>query len=594
MNFRKDVSDHIRARYPILYLVSSEEDRVMAELLEIAKLARQDLWVWSVSDGLVDPKGNEVRDAKGEDLCSPLKALRHIKNSQERALYVFKDLHLFLEDPFPQYVTDPIQVRRVLRDISISFRTSYKTLLLLSPILRIPNELEKNITVFDYPLPSEEDIAGILDDTVTEIKRLHGEKVKVELDADSRDQIIKSVSGLTVAEIENVLSRAVVNDLSFDRNDIPFILSEKKQIIRKSGLLEYFEVQESFGNVGGLEILKDWLVKRGEAFSNRAKEFGLPEPKGILLLGVQGCGKSLISKAISSLWKLPLLRLDVGSIFGKYVGESEENLRKAIRMAEALAPTILWLDEIEKAFAGVGGGGGDGGVGTRIFGSFITWLQEKTHPVFVIATSNGIKDLPAELLRKGRFDEIFFVDLPNPVERKEIFAIHIKKRGRKAENFDLDQLVAASVGFSGAEIEQAIISGMFDAFHEKRDLETRDVIKALKETNPLSKTMREQIQELRSWASTRAMKTSEGVHDMDIAGDQPSVSELHWDGAPELLHKAETDGVPPADPGLAPGAAVAPIAPNAAPAPGVPQQPDATEPASEKKKGLGLFSDLDL
>lgn len=523
MDIQKDLTDHIKARYPMLYLVTSEENRALKTLGEVALQSNRALWHWSAADGLTDPQGKEVPGPDKKAMCHPLHALRYILRSQERALFVFKDLHLFLEDPFPQYVTDPLQVRRVLRDIASQFRESFKTLIFLSPVLRIPVELEKDISVFDLPLPNVKEIQNILDTTISDIKRLHGDKVQVELDDDARDLIVKSVSGLTVSEIENVFSRAIVNDCRFDRADIPFILSEKKQIIRKSGLLEYYEVQEDFGNVGGLEVLKDWLVKRGEAFSYRAREYGLPEPKGILLLGVQGCGKSLISKAISSLWRLPLLRLDVGSIFGKYVGESEENLRRAISMAEALSPTILWMDEIEKAFAGVGGGsGGDGGVGTRIFGSFITWLQEKTVPVFVIATANSIKELPPELLRKGRFDEIFFVDLPNEQERNEIFQIHIKKRRRKPEAFDFDQLTEASRGFSGAEIEQAIISAMFDSFHAQRDLETGDIVTALNDTVPLSVTMREQIQNLRDWASTRAKRTSAASD--ELPHPEPSTS----------------------------------------------------------------------
>jgi len=511
MNFLKEISDYIKARYPILYLVTTEEGRALNEISKHLTGLGKNLWIWSISDGLIDHKGAEIKDPKGEGMNNPLKALRYILKSQERATFIFKDLHTFLEDPFPQYLSDPIQVRRVLRDIATAFRSSFKTLIIISPVLKIPLELEKEITVFDFPPPTPDEIAVVLDSTITEVKRIHGSKVQIDLDTDSRDQIIKSLSGLSLTEIENVFSRAMVNDLRFDRADIPFILSEKKQIIRKSGLLEYFEVQENFDNVGGLEILKDWLVKRGEAFTSKAKEFGLPEPKGILLLGVQGCGKSLISKSISSLWRLPLLRLDVGAIFGKYVGESEENLRKAVKMAEALAPTVLWLDEIEKAFAGVGGGDtGDGGVGSRIFGSFITWLQEKTVPVFVIATSNNIKNLPPELLRKGRFDEIFFVDLPNLQERKQIIEIHIKRRKRDPEKFDIAALADKSDGFSGAEIEQAVISALFDAFQAKRDLQTEDIVKAIADTVPLSVTMREQIENLRSWASTRAKRASIG------------------------------------------------------------------------------------
>ncbi|HOY66412.1 MAG TPA: AAA family ATPase [Candidatus Ozemobacteraceae bacterium] len=524
MDLIKELSDHIRARYPVLYLVTGEEARAMAALSDVAKAVGKTLWIWSASDGLIDPKGAEVKDAKGEPLVSPLKALRYALRSQEKALFVFRDLHLFFEDPLPAYLSDPLQVRRLLRDIAIAFRTSYKSLVLVSPILRVPHELEKEITVFDFPIPTQKEIAGLLESVISEVQRIHGGKVQISLNADARDRIVKSVSGLTQSEVENVFNRAIVNDLKFDESDIPFILSEKKQIIRKSGLLEYYEVQEQLANVGGLEILKDWLVKRGEAFTARAREFGLPEPKGILLLGVQGCGKSLISKSISSLWRLPLLRLDVGSIFGKYVGESEENLRRAIRMAEALSPTILWLDEIEKAFAGVSGGSGDGGVSSRIFGSFITWLQEKTVPVFVIATSNNIRDLPAELLRKGRFDEIFFVDLPTDEERRAIFTIHLAKRRRDPAKFDLAELSAVSEGFSGAEIEQAVISAMFDAFHAGRDLETSDLRKSLTETVPLAVTMREQIAGLRDWAATRAKRASIGKPPAAGASARPGAS----------------------------------------------------------------------
>lgn len=515
MEIVKEISDHIKARYPIIYLVSCEENRAIKAIKQSIESSKEkSLWVWSVSDGLVAPDKKPVKGTDGKDLCSPLKALRYINRSQENAVFVFKDLHLFLEDPFPQYVTDPLQVRRVLRDIAESFRSSFKTLVILCPILRIPAELEKNISVFDFPPPTQDEIATILDSTISDVKQKHGSKVKVSLTSDDRERIIKSVSGLTEAEIENVFNRAIVNDLSFDSKDIPFILSEKRQIIRKSGLLEYYDVQEGFENVGGLEILKEWLMVRGKAFGNKARDFGLPEPKGILLLGVQGCGKSLISKAVSALWRLPLLRLDVGSIFGKYVGESEENLRKAIKMGEALSPVVLWLDEIEKAFSGVGGGsGGDGGVGTRIFGTFITWLQEKTKPVFVISTANSIKELPPELLRKGRFDEIFFVDLPSTFERKEIFKIHIIKRNRDPKKIDIDALAAASDGFSGAEIEQAIIDAMFEAFHAQSDLNTHFILNSLKETVPLSVTMKEKIQELRDWASVRAKKTSLGDDD---------------------------------------------------------------------------------
>jgi SpoVK/Ycf46/Vps4 family AAA+-type ATPase len=287
------------------------------------------------------------------------------------------------------------------------------------------------------------------------------------------------------------------------------ILSEKEQIIRKSGTLEFYRAAEGFGDVGGLDVLKQWMEKRTQAFGQKARDFGLPAPKGILLLGVQGCGKSLSCKAVASQWRLPLLRLDVGKIFSGIVGSSEENMRRAIRMSESVSPTILWLDELEKGFAGTQSSPfSDGGTTSRVFASFITWLQEKTAPVFVVATANRIEDLPPELLRKGRFDEIFFVDLPDEHERREIFTIHLRRRNRDPAGFDLDQLAAAAEGFSGAEIEQTIVAALFDAFDAGRDITTEDVLRNVRESVPLSRTMREQIEELRSWAGTRARQAS--------------------------------------------------------------------------------------
>jgi SpoVK/Ycf46/Vps4 family AAA+-type ATPase len=293
------------------------------------------------------------------------------------------------------------------------------------------------------------------------------------------------------------------------RFDIDVILSEKEQIIRKSGLLEYYRLDEGFADVGGLDVLKDWMRKRTQASGQKAREFGLPPPKGVLLLGVQGCGKSLSAKAIAAQWKQPLLRMDVGKVFAGIVGSSEENMRRAIKMAESVAPAILWVDELEKGFAGTQSSGfSDGGTTSRVFASFITWLQEKNQPVFVVGTSNNIEQLPPELLRKGRFDEIFFVDLPSEEERREIFEIHLRKRKRDPGAYDLDTLSTESAGFSGAEIEQAIIAGLFDAFDAGRELQTEDILRSIRQSVPLSRTMKEKIEMLRDWAETRARPAS--------------------------------------------------------------------------------------
>jgi len=287
------------------------------------------------------------------------------------------------------------------------------------------------------------------------------------------------------------------------------VFAEKQQIIRKSGLLEYYATAESFAQIGGLSVLKDWLNKRSLAFTSDARAFGLPPPKGILMLGVQGCGKSLCAKAVSTQWQLPLLRFDMGRMFGSLVGSSEENVRRAISVAESVAPAILWVDEIDKAFAGSqGSGASDGGTTARVFGTFLTWLSEKTVPVFVVATANDISQLPPELLRKGRLDEIFFVDLPSLEERMEIFRIHLARRHRPTEQFDLHALAEASRDCSGAEIEEAINSALYDAFSEQSDITTESVLATLSQTVPLARTMDEQISRLRSWAEGRARNAS--------------------------------------------------------------------------------------
>jgi hypothetical protein len=370
---------------------------------------------------------------------------------------------------FHPYLSDPLLVR-LLRDAVVNLKTSFKTLFLVSPVLQIPPELEKDVTVIDFPLPGKDDLASLLQEMVRPLARK--KSIKVDGGSDLEERVVKAALGLTEAEAANVFAKILVEDRAFNLEDLPRILDEKRQIIRKTGLLEYCQLSEEMGNVGGLDALKGWLQSRSGAFSDRAREFGLPEPKGLLLLGVQGCGKSLTAKAIASMWRLPLLRLDVGAVMNAYVGSSEENMRKAIRISESLAPCILWLDEIEKGFSGTGGKGGDSDSGTtaRVFATFLTWLSEKTKPVFVIATANSIERLPPEMLRKGRFDEIFFVDLPSAEEREEIFRIHLGRRDRDPAQFDTAALASASSGMSGAEIEAVVVEGLWRAFPQDRDL----------------------------------------------------------------------------------------------------------------------------
>lgn len=489
---RNEVADLIRARYPLLYLVSHEEARVEESLRRLCVEREMRLEVWSVTEGFrVVAGGTGVRDVK-----DPLKALEHVNRGEGRAVFVLRDFHPFLKEP---------SVVRRLRDLAHDLRTTKKSLLLLSPVQKIPPELEKSISAMVYwELPRRHEIEAIARKMVGQAPE--DTQRQVGSDTGFLEKVVEAALGLTEVEAENVFAKSMVRTRTFD---IPTILEEKKQIIRKSGLLEYYEQTEDVHDIGGLEVLKEWLAKRRHAFSARAREFGLPLPKGILLIGVPGTGKSLTAKAVGRLWEMPLLRLDVGKIFAGLVGSSEENIRQVIHTAEAIAPAILWIDEIEKGFSGTGSSNmSDGGTTSRVFGSFITWLQEKRSPVFVIATANNVTQLPPELLRKGRFDEIFFCDLPAADERKQIFDIHLRKKHRDPSAFELDRLVGATGDFSGAEVEQAVVAALYDAFDADQDLTTDGLLAALGDIVPLAVTMREQIEGMREWARTRARDAS--------------------------------------------------------------------------------------
>ena len=501
MNFATELETLIRARYPILYVVTSEELRVQSLVLEIARKRQKKVFEWSTSTGIV-PAGTSIQSQKLRNPATkePLAALDQVIDQVEPAIFLFKDFHPFLSK-------SNFAVTRKLKEIALHLKNSFKTILLVSPVLEIPTELEKEITVLNHPLPAREDLSELLDKIIADVKQF--KQVKIELDAAGRERLLSAALGLTIGEAENVFAKIIVKEERLSGDAVGEVFAEKQQIIRKSGLLEYCATEESFERVGGLGVLKVWLAKRAVAFTSEARAFGLPAPRGILMLGVQGCGKSLCAKAVSNLWQLPLLRFDMGRMFGSFVGSSEENVRRAIEVAESVAPAILWVDEIDKAFAGAqGSGASDGGTTARVFGTFLTWLSEKTAPVFVVATANDISQLPPELLRKGRLDEIFFVDLPDAAERAEIFRIHLTRRGRDAADFDLDAFARASDGLSGAEIAEAINSALYDAFSAQQELTTALVLEALRQTVPLSKTMAEQISALRTWAEGRARNAS--------------------------------------------------------------------------------------
>ena len=488
----------IRARYPLLYVVSWEEQRVLHRVSQIAGRLNKNVFEWSVNTGLI-PAGTNIQSQKHRDAASqdPLVALGNVIDHVEPALYVFKDFHPFLK-------CQNMAVIRRMREVASALKNTYKTVVVVSPMLEIPPELEKDVTIIDFDLPKENEFTVLLDRIVEEVKG--NPKLNVAINGPMREQIVHALLGLTLSEAENVLAKTLVQHRGLGRQSLEVINAEKKQIIRKSGLLEYYDAEETMESVGGLDSLKSWLIKRSVVFSDQARSFGLPAPKGVLLLGVQGCGKSLMAKTVSRIWQLPLLRFDVGRVFGSLVGSSEQNVRRAIQVAESVAPVVFWIDEIDKAFRGSRGSGAstDAGTSSRVFSTFLTWLSEKKSPVFVIATANDISALPPELLRKGRFDEIFFVDLPLAQERKDIFKVHLVKRKMDPAAFDMETLARTSEGYSGAEIEEAIISAMFDAFYDKQGLTTDRVLNSLRQTVPLSRTMKEDIDELRKWAASRA------------------------------------------------------------------------------------------
>jgi ATP-dependent 26S proteasome regulatory subunit len=495
--FVHDLDTLIRARYPLLYLVSWEEQRLDGILADLAASHGKVLLSWSITRGLRRIGGARSLPSL-EGSKDPVEALQGIAKLSEPSLVVLKDFHPFLNDP---------GVVRALRELSQELKSTYTTVILLSPVLNIPTELEKEVSVLDVPLPTYRELWQLFKEIVAVVRQ--GNKAVIELSKEQADQLIKAAQGLTLSEAENAFAKAIADDGRLDGDDIRLILEEKRQVIRKSGLLEYYPADAGLHSIGGLEHLKAWLVRRTAAFGEAARKFGLPAPKGLLLLGVQGCGKSLTAKAIASTWSLPLLRLDMGRIFSGLVGSSEENLRKAIRVAEGVAPAVLWVDEIEKGLSGSASSGAtDSGVTARVFGALLTWLQEKTAPVFVVATANRIENLPPELLRKGRFDEIFFIDLPSAEERREIFRIHLAQRRRDPAAFQLDELTQLAQGFSGAEIEQAVVSALYEAFAEGGELQQAHLSRAVTETFPLSATMAEEIARLRAWAQTRTRPAS--------------------------------------------------------------------------------------
>ncbi len=501
----RELETLIRAKYPLLYILSAEEQRVEALLRQVAGERGKKLLGWTVTDGIQD-----LASAKSVVLepmvRDPIAVLDWIADSDENAIFILKDFHSYMDDTRQPVDPDRALVIRRLRDVVNALKESRKTVVLLSPVCVLPTDLEKDITVLDYSRPNAEELHGALERVVRSARQRS--VLDLDMDEEVRGRLIRAAQGLTCTEAENAFAKSLILHLTLD---VDVILEEKKHLLRKAHALEYFVAPEAFSDIGGMDELKEWLRKRGAAFGEAAKRFGLPAPRGLLMLGVQGGGKSLMAKAVARQWHLPLLRLDMGRLYGEMVGASEHNMRQALQVAESVAPCVLWLDEIEKGMAGsVSSGRSDGGTAARVLGTLLTWMQEKESPVFVVATSNDVRQLPPELLRKGRFDEIFFVDLPTQAERLDIWRIHLQKRERDPNSFDLKRLAAETHGFSGAEIEQVVIAALYDAFDEKRDVEMLDLVRVVTQTVPLSQTMKKEIDALRKWSKENARSASGG------------------------------------------------------------------------------------
>ena len=480
MNMKKILVNYMKAAYPGLAIQTTEEARAMTDVIAAAKEAKRSIVTWSATEGLkkIDDGVKDIDDT--EDLVPATK-----KRFKE-TVYIFRDPHTW---PFDR---DPI-LARSFRDLLAWAPTEGACVIVIAPEFKPHATFEKLVTVLDYTLPSKDDLRKICQG----IAESASKSIPVS------DEVLRALGGLSTTEAENALALSLVETGTFDSK---VIYREKVQAVKRSGLLEIVDPDaRGLSAIGGLDELKDWITKRRKAYTPAAESFGLPAPKGIMLVGVPGTGKSLSAKAIGTALEVPTIKLDIGALFNSLVGESEARTRDALRLAEAMSPCVLWIDEIDKGLAGSSGtGSGDSGVTRRVFGTVISWMQERRRPVFLVATANQVEGLPPELLRKGRFDELFAVDLPNEVERSAIFSIHIGKRRRKIEMFDLAMLVKSTEGFTGAEIENVLDEAMFNAFDCGSDITTEIICSAAKKTQPLSTTAKEKIEEIRAWAKTRA------------------------------------------------------------------------------------------
>ena len=483
MNFSAEFTLLLRSRYPLIYIPTGEEERLEKVIIQAAQgLGDRPVYIWDFVDGYQ----NNLNDP-GFGKRNPLQALEFVEKfpANSPVIFILRDFQRFLED---------ISIARKLRNLARSLKSQPKNIVIIAPSISIPSELSEVLTVLEFPLPTGVEIRQEVQNLLLAMGQKLGEQVV--------DELVRSAQGLSMERIRRVMARAIAAHGEIQPEDVELMLEEKRQTIRQTQILDYYPAREQISDIGGLDNLKDWLLRRGGAFTEKARQYGIPHPRGLLLVGIQGTGKSLTAKAIAHHWHLPLLRLDVGRLFGGLVGESESRTRQMIQLAEALAPCILWIDEIDKAFSGLDNRG-DGGTTNRVFGTFINWLAEKKSPVFVVATANNIQALPPEMLRKGRFDEIFFVGLPNQEERQAIFSLHLQRlRPHNLKSYEIDRLAYETPDFSGAEIEQTIIEAMHLGFSQNRDFTTDDVLEAASQIIPLARTAQEQIQLLQNWAAS--------------------------------------------------------------------------------------------
>lgn len=483
MSFAEEFSLLLRACYPLLYVPTLEEERVERAIATVVKpMQNRNTYTWDFVDGYQDNP-----NCMGVGKRNPLQALEFIEKlpSNVGGVFILRDFQRFLED---------ISIARKLRNLSRRLKAEPKNIVIIAPDITIPADLRETLTIVRFPLPESIEIRE-------EIERLL-QSIGKNPSSTLMDELVRAAQGLSLERIRRVLTQILASGTDISETDVELILAEKRQSIQQTQILDFYPAKEEITDIGGLDNLKEWLLRRGGAFSEKAREYGLPYPRGLLLVGIQGTGKSLTAKAIAHHWHLPLLRLDVGRLFAGLVGESESRTRQMVELAEALSPCILWIDEIDKAFAGTDSNS-DGGTTSRVFGTFITWLAEKQSPVFVVATANQIHQLPPEMLRKGRFDEIFFVGLPNQTEREEIFDVHLSRlRPHNVKSYDIQRLAYETPDFSGAEIEQTLIEAMHLGFSQNRDFTTDDILEAASQIIPLARTAKEQIEFLQNWVAS--------------------------------------------------------------------------------------------